>query len=117
MQDLCHQWDCLVQEAGRAEKEWEKMCRQVQDLRSVVRDEIEKLEQDLKSKREELPQCEARRGGWMPLVLHSEYQPVFQGCQRVLQLGQVYPRRKREINKNDTLARPHKKGRNTISHT
>ena len=37
MQDLCHQWDCLAQEAGKAEKEWEKMCRQVKDLRSFVR--------------------------------------------------------------------------------
>ena len=61
MQDLCHQWDHLAQEADKAEKEWEKMCRQVQDLRSVVRGEIEKLEQDLKSKREELAQPEARR--------------------------------------------------------
>ena len=61
MQDLCHQQDHLAQEAGRAEEEWEKMCRQVQDLRSVLRGEIEKLEQDLKSKREELAQLEARR--------------------------------------------------------
>ena len=61
MQDLCHQRDHLAQEAGKAEKEWEKMCRQVQDLRSVLRGEIEKLEQDLKSKREVLAQLEARR--------------------------------------------------------
>ena len=37
------------------------MCRQVQDLRSVVRGEIEKLEQDLKNKKEELAQPEARK--------------------------------------------------------
>ena len=37
------------------------MCRQVQDLRSVVRGEIERLEQDLKSKKEELAQLVARR--------------------------------------------------------
>ena len=37
------------------------MCRQVQDLRSVVRGEIEKLEQDLKSKKDELSQLEARK--------------------------------------------------------
>ena len=49
MQDLCHQGDCLAQEAGKAKKEWEKMCRQVQDLKSVVKGQIEKLEQDLKS--------------------------------------------------------------------
>ena len=59
MQDLCHQQDHLAQEAGKAEKEWEKMCRQVQDLRSVVRGEIAKLEQDLKSKKDELAQLEA----------------------------------------------------------
>ena len=29
MKDLCHQWDCLAQEAGKAEKKWEKMCQQV----------------------------------------------------------------------------------------
>ena len=61
MQDLCHQWDYLAQEAGKAEKEWDKMCMQVQDLRSVVRGEIEKLEQDLKSKKDELAQLEARK--------------------------------------------------------
>ena len=61
MQDLCHQWDCLAQETGKAEKEWEKMCRQVQDLRSVFRGEVEKFEQDLKSKREELAQHQTRR--------------------------------------------------------
>ena len=33
----------------------------IQDLRSVVRGKIEKLEQDLKSKREDLTQLEARR--------------------------------------------------------
>ena len=37
------------------------MCRQVQDLRSVVRGELEKWEQDLKCKREELAQLEARK--------------------------------------------------------
>ena len=61
MKDLCHQWDCLAQEAEKAEKEWEKMCRQVQYARSVVRGELEKLEKDLKSKREELAQLEARK--------------------------------------------------------
>ena len=61
MQDLYHQWGCLAQEAGKAEKEWEKMCRQVQDSKSVLRGEIEKHEQDLNCKREELAQLEARR--------------------------------------------------------
>ena len=40
MKDLCHQWDHLAQEAGKAEKAWEKMCQQVRDLRSVVRGEV-----------------------------------------------------------------------------
>ena len=40
MKDLCHQQDHLAQEAGKVEKEWEKMCKQVQDLRSVVRGEL-----------------------------------------------------------------------------
>ena len=86
--DLCHQWDYLAQEAGKAEKEWEKMCKQVQDLRSVVRGE-----------------------------LHLEYQSGLLGCQWVLQLSQVHPKRKRKRNKKDTLACSHKKGTSTISHT
>ena len=61
MKDLCHQWDHLAHEAGKAEKEWEKMCKQVQDLRSVVRGELESLEQELKSKKDELAQLEARK--------------------------------------------------------
>ena len=61
MKDLCHQRDCLAQEAGRAEKEWEKMCQQVQDLRSLVRGELESLEQELQSKKDELAQLEARK--------------------------------------------------------
>ena len=80
MQNLCHQQNCLAQEAEKAEKEWEKMCRQVQDLRSVVRGEIEKLEQDLKSKKDELAQLEARKemleaSGFAPGVSVR-----FQGC-------------------------------------
>ena len=61
MKDLSHQWDCLAQEAGKAEKEWEKMCKQVWDLRSVVRGELESLEQELQSKKDELAQLEARK--------------------------------------------------------
>ena len=61
MKDLCHQWDHLTQEAGKAEKEWEKMCQQVRDLRSVVRGELESLEQELQSKKDELAQLEARK--------------------------------------------------------
>ena len=114
MQDLCHQRNCLAQEAGKAEKEW-GMSRQAQDLRSVLRGEIEKFEQDLKSKREELAQIEAKGSVGGLWSYTQEYQPVFQECQWVLQLGQVHPKRKRK--KKDTMACPHKKGRSTISHT
>ena len=117
MKDLCHQQEHLAQEAGKAEKEWEKMCQQVQDLRSVVRGELESLEQELQSKKDELAQLEARKKCWRPLVLHLEYQSGLQGCPWVLQLSQVHPKRKRKRNKKDTLACPHKKGRSTISHT
>ena len=61
MKDLFHQPDHLAQEAGKAEKEWEKMCKQVWDLRSVVRGELESLEQELQSKSNELAQLEARK--------------------------------------------------------
>ena len=80
MQDLCHQWDHLAQEAGKAEKEWEKMCRQVQDLTSVVRGEIEKLEQNLKSKKKKTwHSLRPEKKCWRPLVLHPGYQSGFQG--------------------------------------
>ena len=61
MKDLCNQWDRLAQEAGKAEKEWEKMCKQVRDLRSVVRGELESLEQELQNKKDELAQLEGRK--------------------------------------------------------
>ena len=47
MKDLCHQWDCLAQEVSKAEKEWEKMCKQMWNLGSVVRGELQSLEQEL----------------------------------------------------------------------
>ena len=117
MKDLCHQWDRLAQEAGKAEKEWEKMCKQVQDLRSVVRGELESLEQELQSKKDELVQLEARKEMLEASDLHLEYQSGLQGCPWVLQLSQVHPKEKRKRNKKDTLVCPHKKGRSTISHT
>ena len=117
MKDLCHQWDHLAQEAGKAEKEWEKMCKQVWDLRSVVRGEWESLEQELQSKKDELAQLEARK----EMLEASDFAPGISvrapGMSWVLQLSQVHPKRKRKRNKNDTLACPHKKGRSTISHT
>ena len=99
MKDLCHQWDCLAQEAGKAEKEWEKMCQQVRDLRSVVRGELESLEQELQSKKDELAQLEARKEMLEASGLHLEYQSGLQGCPWVLQLSQVHPKRKRKRKK------------------
>ena len=37
------------------------MCQKMQDLRSVVRGELESLEQELQSKKDELAQLEARK--------------------------------------------------------
>ena len=54
-----HQWDCLAQEADKAEKQREWMSNWVSDLldqRADVNDELWRLEQDLKRKREELEQ-------------------------------------------------------------
>ena len=42
---------------------------------------------------------------------------MFQGCQRALQLSQGHPKRRKRINKRDTLACPQKRGRCTTSHT
>ena len=96
MQDLCHQQDHLAQEAGKAEKEWEKMCRQVQDLRSVVRGEMERLEQDPKSKKEELAQLEARREVLEASGLALRVSASVSGMSKVLKLGQVHPKKKRK---------------------
>ena len=120
MKDLCHQQDHLAQEAGKAELEWEKMCQQVQDLRSVVGGELESLEQELQSSKVRKMSWHSLRPEkkcWRPLVLHLEYQSGLQGCPWVLQLSQVHPKRKRKRNKKDTLACPHKKSRSTISPT
>ena len=117
MQDLCHQWDCLAQEADKTEKEWEKMCRQVQDLRSVVRGEIEKLEQDLKNMKDELAQLEARKemleaSGFAPGV--SVRVP---GMSMGASAEPSAPKKKKKKKQKDTLACPNKKGRSTMSHT
>ena len=32
MMELCHQWDCLAQQAQKAENEWGRMCGHVHDL-------------------------------------------------------------------------------------
>ena len=113
MKDLCHQQDCLAQEAGKTEKEWEKMCQQVWDLRSVVRGELESLEQELQSKKDELAQLEARKKCWRPLILHLGVSVRAPGKAMGASAEPIAPKR----NKKDTLACPHEKGRSTISHT
>ena len=93
------------------------MCRQVQDFRSVVRGEIEKLEQDLKSKKEELAQLEARK----ELLVASGFAPRVSvsvpGMSMGASAGPSAPKKKRKNKQKDILACPHKRGRSTISHT
>ena len=117
MKDLCHQQDCLAIEAGKAEKEWEKMCKQVQDLRSVVRAELESLEQELKSKKDELAQLEARK----EMLDASGFSPGVSVGAPGMSMGASAepsaPKKKKKKKQKDTLACPHKKGRSTISHT
>ena len=98
MQGLCHQQDCLAQVAGKAEKEWEKMCWQVQDLRSVVRGELEQLEQDLKSKREELAQLETRKEVLEAsgLSLASRVSVSVPGMSKGASAGPSAPKKKKE---------------------
>ena len=115
MKDLSHQWDHLAQEAGRAEKEWEKMCKQVQDLRSVVRGELESLEQELKSKNDELTQLEARKEMLEASSFAPEVSIRAPGMSKGASAEPSAPKRKR--NKKDTLACPHKKGRSIVGHT
>ena len=61
MKKLHLQWDCLAQEADNAEKEWDRMCNWVHYLRSDVKGELERLEQDLTSTKEELAHLMARK--------------------------------------------------------
>ena len=103
MKDLCHQRDHLAQEAAKAEKVWEKMCKQVQDLRYVVRSELESLEQELKSKKDDLAQLEARKemleaSGFAPGV--SVRAPEIPW---VLQLSQVHPKKKKKQKRHPGL--------------
>ena len=92
------------------------MCRQVQDLRSVVTGEIQKLEQDLKSKGEELAQPEARRKVLEASGLELRVSASVPGMSKGVSAGPNATKKKKR-NKKDTLACPHKKGRSTISHT
>ena len=119
MKGLHHQHDPLVQETDKAEKEWERMSCWVSglfDQRADVKEELWRLKQDLKSKREELEQLKVETSGirnTQPVVT-----PVFQGCLRVLQLRQGHPKRRR-VSKSlkDTRAYPWKRDKSSISHT
>ena len=82
-----------------------------------MRGELESLEQELQSKKDELAQLEARKemfeaSGFAPGV--SVRAP---GMSMGASAEPSAPKRKRKRNKKDTLACPHKKGRSTISHT
>ena len=61
IKDLGHQCDHPAQE-------WERLCNQVHDLRLVVKGELERLQQDLSSKKGELTQLEGRKKIWRPLA-------------------------------------------------
>ena len=61
----------LAQEAEDAEKQRDRMCNWVLDLKDQkydVQKEIWKLEQDLNGKKEDLAQLEARKKSWKLLV-------------------------------------------------
>ena len=118
MKDLCHQQDTWHRRLVRLKRSGRRCVSRCVDLRSVVRGELESLEQELQCKKDELAQAWGqKRKCWRPLVLHLEYQSGLQGCPWVLQLSQVHPKRKEKEKQKHTLACPHKKGRNTISHT
>ena len=62
MKGLHHMQNCFTRKTDQAEKEWKKISNWVSDLldqRVEVRCELERMEQDLKSKREELEQLKA----------------------------------------------------------
>ena len=109
----------LAQEAEDAEKQRDRMCNWVLDLKDQkydVQKEIWKLEQDLNGKKRGAGTTwgqEKRAGSFWSEGSNSPIQ-----CLRVvLQLRQGHPIQKRKINKRDTLACPHKRDRSTISHT
>ena len=84
-----------------------------------MRGEFEKLEQDLKSKRGELAQLEARKEVLEAsgLSLAPTVPVSVPGMSNGALAGPSAPKKKKKINKKDTLACPHKKDRSTTSHT
>ena len=68
---MCKKLIHLAQEAEDAEKQRDRMCNWVLDLKDQkydVQKEIWKLEQDLNGKKEELAQLQARKKSWKLLV-------------------------------------------------
>ena len=110
---------CLAQEAEDAEKEREWMSNWVHDLmdqRHEIKAEILRLEQDLNSKKEELAQLEARKkeleaSGLKGPMVTSSVSGLSQGGASAETRA---PKKKRKINKKDTLDCPHKRDSNTI---
>ena len=113
--DKCN---CLAQETEETQIKRDKMSNWVcslLDQRYDVKREIWKLEQDLNDKREELEQLKAEASGLRnagPVVTSS----VSWLSQDGASAESSTPKKKRKINKKDTLACPHKRGRSTISH-
>ena len=113
---LQHQWDCLIQEVEKAEKEWEHISNWVGDLfdeRPDVREEIWTMEQELKQLR-----AEKEIGSLWSRILAQLHPAVFQGSHypRVLQLIQGHPRKGVNNNPEGNLACHQNRGRSTISH-
>ena len=110
--------DQLAKEAEQDEKEQEKVSNWVRDLldqRVDLRVEIGSMELELEQLKVQRDRMQREKS--LVWVVLTRLQPsVFQGSLRVLQLGQGHPKRKR-LNRRDTLACPHKRGKSTISPT
>ena len=107
----------MAKEAEQAEKEREKVSNWVRDLldqRVDLRVEIGSMELELEQLKEERDRMQREVSGLSGA--HHFAASSVSGSLRVLQLGQGHPKRKR-LNRRDTLACPHKRGKSTINPT
>ena len=107
----------MAKEAEQAEKEWEKVSNWVRDLlnqRVDLRFEIGSMELELEQLKEERDrkQREISGLGGAHQVATSSVSGKSQGASA----GPRAPKKKR-LNRRDTLACPHKRGKSTISPT
>ena len=114
---FCEGQDQLAKEAEQADKEWEKVSNWVRDLldqRVDLRVEIGSMELELEQLKEERDrmQREISGLGGAQQVAASSVSGKSQGASA----GPRHPKRKR-LNRRDTLACPHKRGKSTISPT